>query len=437
MNQRFPAVILGIAAFAGFPRFSVAAETPLQVDNLRCDYLAAPLGIDVVEPRLSWQIQSSQPDARDLRQTAYQVMVAGTAANLDKSQGDLWDSGRVASDQSTHVVYHGKPLTSRMACYWKVRVWDQNGRASDWSKPSTWTMGLLNPSDWKAQWIGVAPKANPSKADPWFRKDFSISGKPVRATVYVASLGYHELYINGKEADRRPLTPSISDLSQHVRYVTYDVTDYLHDGPNAVVLWCAAGWAGFSEFHVKDKPLVMAQIEVLQPDGELEQVVSDATWKTHPSPLSPLGNWAVPGYGGESNDSRLKTPGLFDVGLDVSRWDPVAVFAPHVRVSAEMVEPNRFLRAIRPVAIEAKGPGVFRIDMGRNYAGWTLINLSRKGKPGQKVTLQFAERPNQIETYGQRYEYILDDSGSTTPSDAGSQLAAWRRRPRKATLPAT
>ena len=210
-----------------------------------------------------------------------------------------------------------------------------------------------------------------------------------------------------------------------------------------MVLWCAAGWAGFSEFHVKDKPLVMAQIEILQPDGKSVQVVTDTTWKTHPSPLSPLGNWAVPGYGGESYDARLEMPGWNYVGLDVSRWDSAAVFSPHVRVSAEMIEPNRSRRPLKPVAIEAKVPGVFRIDMGRNYAGWTHINL--KGKPGQKVTLQFAERPDQIETYGQRYEYILDDqrrrrvfaNNSTTPSAAGSPSAAWRPLLEKTTFAAS
>ncbi len=285
-------------------------------------------------------------------------------------------------------------MTSRAACYWKVRVWDQDGRASAWSEPSKWTMGLLSPSDWKAQWIGVAPKANPSKADPWFRKDFSISGRPVRALAYVASLGYHELYINGKKVDDRVLSPSISDFSQHVRYVTYDVTKCLRDGRNAVVLWCAAGWAGFSEFHVKDKPLVMAQIEILQPDGKSLQVVTDATWKTHPSPLSPLGNWAVPGYGGESYDARLETSDPADAGLDLSRWDSAAVFAPHVRVSAEMIEPNLpVVEFLKPVAIEAKGTGVFRIDMGRNYAGWAEHHPERQAGTESHAAIRRAARP--------------------------------------------
>ncbi len=106
--------------------------------------------------------------------------------------------------------------------------------------------------------------------------------------------------MNGKKVGDRVLAPSISDLTQRVRYVTYDVSDYLREGKNAVVLWAAPGWADFAEFNVKDKPLVMAQIEILQPNGQSVQIVTDATWKTHPSPLSPLGKWAVPGYGGES-----------------------------------------------------------------------------------------------------------------------------------------
>jgi hypothetical protein len=285
-----------------------------------------------------------------------------------------------------------------------------------------WSMGLLSPSDWKSQWIGVAPKANPSMADPWFRKNFSVSGRPVRALAYVASLGYHELYINGKKVDDRVLAPSISEFSQRVRYVTYDVTDCLRDGSNAVTLWCASGWAGLPQFKVKDKPLVMARIEVLQPDGQSLQVVTDATWKTHPSPLSPLGKWETPGYGGECYDARLEMPGWSDVELNLSDWDSAAIFAPRVRLSAEMIEPNRRIETIKPVAIQAKGSGVFRVDMGRNYTGWFEIHL--KGKPGRKVTLQFAERSDQTETYKQANQYIFGNGGEGTYCQRFNHAAA-------------
>ena len=150
-----------------------------------------------------------------------------------------------------------------------------------------------------------APPEQP-RNDPWFRKTFTLPARPVRATAYVASLGYHELYVNGKKVGDRVLAPSISDLTQRVRYVAYDVSDCLREGKNAVVLWAAPGWCDFADFNVKDKPLVMAQIEILQPDGQATQIVSDTAWTTHASPMSPVGNWAVPGYGGESYDAPAR-----------------------------------------------------------------------------------------------------------------------------------
>ena len=138
------------------------------VKELRCEYLVNPFVIDVVKPRLSWIMQSEQ---RGQRQSAYQILVAGSEENLEQNKGDLWDTGRVKSDESTQVVYSGKQLRSRMRCFWKVRVWDKGGRASAWSSPAVWTMGLLEPNQWKAKWIGydAEPPADykeGEKADP-------------------------------------------------------------------------------------------------------------------------------------------------------------------------------------------------------------------------------------------------------------------------------
>jgi alpha-L-rhamnosidase len=121
--------------------------------DLKCEYQTDPLGIDEVKPELSWKIIS---DLRGDVQTAYQVVVASSAADLDKDQGDLWDSGKVVSDQNLYVPYGGKQLTSQMACFWKVRVWDKDGKESPWSPTGKWTMGLLKPEDWTAKWITVS-----------------------------------------------------------------------------------------------------------------------------------------------------------------------------------------------------------------------------------------------------------------------------------------
>ncbi|MGA2655964.1 MAG: family 78 glycoside hydrolase catalytic domain [Verrucomicrobiota bacterium] len=125
----------------------------LEVTGLRCEYLGAPCGMDVAQPRLSWQIRSGR---RGERQTAYQVLAASSEEGLRDNRGDLWDTGRVASDQSIQVTYGGRALTSRMRCHWKVRVWGRNGTASSWSAPASWTMGLLAPDDWQAKWIADA-----------------------------------------------------------------------------------------------------------------------------------------------------------------------------------------------------------------------------------------------------------------------------------------
>ena len=124
---------------------------PLDVSTLRCEYLKNPLGIEITQPRLSWKIQSSQ---RGQKQTAYHILVASSMENLDNDQGDLWDSKKMVSDHSSQLVYKGTPLESKMQCYWKVKVWDKDGAPSKWSDSAKWSMGLLNSTDWEAQWVG-------------------------------------------------------------------------------------------------------------------------------------------------------------------------------------------------------------------------------------------------------------------------------------------
>jgi len=141
-----------------------AAPETARVEDLRCEYHTAPLGIDATQPRLSWVVRTDQ---RGWRQAQYQVLVASSQEKLDQDIGDLWDSDQTVSDQSIHVTYGGRPLKSLMRCWWKVRVWDEDGQPSAWSETSTWTMGLLKPEDWAAQWIAApaAPAASAEKGE--------------------------------------------------------------------------------------------------------------------------------------------------------------------------------------------------------------------------------------------------------------------------------
>ena len=143
---------------------AVAAE--LKPVALRCEYRENPLGIDARTPRLSWQLQSS---ARGEMQTAYRVLVASSADLLARGEGDLWDSGKVNSDQSIQVSYAGKPLAARQGCFWKVQTWDQDDKATAWSPGASWEIGLPEMLDWSdANWIRIAKdtRVSPLKERP-------------------------------------------------------------------------------------------------------------------------------------------------------------------------------------------------------------------------------------------------------------------------------
>ena len=162
-------------------------KAQLTPTHLSCEYLESSPLVDVMHPRLAW-INLAKEGERGQVQTAWQIRVATSIKALDKP--DLWDSGKIKSDQSTRVEYNGKALISRQECWWQVRVWDRDGKVSDWSQPDMWRMGLLQPNDWKAQWIGApwqgeealpkgpypdAPLAQLPPPAPMFRKEFKIT----------------------------------------------------------------------------------------------------------------------------------------------------------------------------------------------------------------------------------------------------------------------
>ena len=152
MNTFFS--VIGLAAISAA---TSASDGTLAPQHLRCEYLENPLGIDITEPRLSWKLHTTDESARGLRQSAYQVQVASSAELLTKEKPDLWNSGKVASDETVGIVYAGQELASGECCYWRVRVWDHGGMPSEWSVAAFWTIGLLDPVDWTGQWITAPP----------------------------------------------------------------------------------------------------------------------------------------------------------------------------------------------------------------------------------------------------------------------------------------
>jgi alpha-L-rhamnosidase len=402
----------------------LGAAASIKATHLQCEYLSEPLGLDVLQPRLSWQLEATRDRARGQRQTAYQVLVATTERALRGEQADLWDSGWVSSSDSVNIVYRGKPLPSGQDCYWKVRVRDERDAVSSWSKSAHWSMGLLQETDWKAKWIGTDqvfvkgqgwPPPDNTVPDPWFRKTFDLPKVPARAMLYVAAIGYHEIFVNGKRVGDMVLQPAATDHRHRARYVTYDITRHLKPGRNALGLWLGVSWSIFPHYRTDDKPaspIVLAQADIQVEPNVRIQVVTDETWKTHPSPNTLLGIWDFMHYGGEWYDARREVPDWSEASADETAWKPVSLFKPKLAISAEKTEPNRLVREIRPVAIQEPTNGVYRVDMGVNFAGWFELQVT--GQPGDRIDLQFSERESEPMTHRLHSTFIVRPSGKGT-----------------------
>lgn len=400
-----------VAALAG-TAIAIFAQTTAGPENLRCEYLVNPLGIDVEKPRLSWVLPSGP---RGRMQTAWQVLAASSSENLQKNRGDLWDSGKVSDAQFTPAVYAGRALTTGTRCHWKVRYWDETGRPSPWSTPAMFSMGLLKDSDWRGLWIGAGRPADVAEGVPqpfpWLRKTFTLKQKPREATAYVNALGYYELYINGKKVDDHVLSPAVSDYSKRTFYVTHDVSSYLVEGNNCIAIWLGRGW--YVRGHpgvIHDGPLVRAQIDIALPNGNAEKIATDTTWKVRPSPITPVGKGKAFGdYGGEHYDARLELENWNSASLDDTQWKTAERFDPPQAItSAQMVQPNRIMQTINAVSVQEGPNGDYLVDMGRNFVGWFELRLPA-GAAGENVRLEYADvKPtnNRFMTFNQRDEYV-------------------------------
>ncbi|MBN2131326.1 MAG: family 78 glycoside hydrolase catalytic domain [Sedimentisphaerales bacterium] len=538
----------------------------LTAENLRCEYLVDPLGVDVAQPRLSWAVQSR---TRGRMQSAYRILVASRPGLLADDTGDLWDSGRVASDESIQIPYGGAPLLSQMRCYWKVRVWDDDNQPSRWSKPASWTMGLLDPSDWKARWIGydasrrresagrevdlsqaywiwypegdakasvpvgtrffrrefvvgqgreitsalcavtadngfktflngqeigsgsnfkvtavvdvkkhiragknvLAVEANNAGDEPnpagvlallslrfadgvmivasdetwrvsktgasdWTKGDFDagnwdtarVAGpygtrpwgqidttggalilppaqflrsrfvleKPVkRATLYASALGNYELHLNGRSVSDAYFSPGWTDYNIRVYYNTYDVTESVKPGFNALGAILADGWYsghigwGRKRDHYGQNPRFAAQLHVEFADGSSKTIATGKTWKAATGPILE-GDFLM----GETYDARAEMPGWSTADFDDADWQPVDVTDRiDAAVEAYPGVPVRAVRQIEPVARTEPTDGAYVFDLGANFAGFARL-LVRNAEPGQKIVLRFAERLN-------------------------------------------
>ncbi len=385
-----PALCLLLSVWS--PAVAQPAGT-LHPESLRVEYARNPLGLDTPEPRLSWIVTSEK---RAARQTAYRLLVASHPDTLAAGRGDVWDSGKVTSDATVHIAYDGAPLQSGRRYHWKARAWDGDGEPSAWSAPAFWSMGLLETSDWKAEWIGApegALDSTEAHAARLLRSEFPVEKEMRRATAYVSGLGYYELMLNGEKVGDHLLDPGFTDYSDRVLYVTYDVTEDLRAGPNAVGAVLGTGFYyaatpdlfGFQSAPWRAPPKLLLQIEIEYEDGTTETITSNEDWR-----------WATGQItynsirGGETIDAREKRDGWAAAGYDASDWQPVAVLpAPEAELAAQHHPPMRITEVVPPEEITEPAPDTFVVDFGKNLTG--AVRLTASGAAGQEVTLHFNE----------------------------------------------
>ena len=381
----------------------------LRVSGLRCEYLVAPLGIDETSPRLSWVIESER---RGACQLAYHIQVASTPEKLAAGHADLWDSGRVESDATTHIPWAGKPLRSRQTCHWQVEVWDGIGKSAR-SAPSLWTMGLLEESDWSARWVAADPKIlkadpeaiAPTKTEPGtpalFRKEFSIPGLVKSATVYASARGLFELRLDGQRVGQDVFAPEWTDYDKRIQYRTYDVTDLIKPGFNALAATLGDGWwtgyVGWQETRGRYGSLensLLIQLEVELADGKRLTVVTDASWKCGTGPILASDFMMGETYDARREPAGWDRPGFAETATGTRAWLPAReVPAPPVPFVAQRSESVRITETIAPLSMNEIRPGIFIYDLGQNITGWVRLRLS-KLPPGTRVVIRHGERLN-------------------------------------------
>lgn len=365
----------------------------VDVLNLRVEMKENPVGIEVLQPRFSWQTASETPD---LVQTFYHLQVAASPDQLKSGEGLLWDSGLVSSDQSILIPYAGTALASEQTCYWRVKATTNQGETA-WSETNSWSMSLLNASDWKAEWIGQKGMTNANETDQgdtrlaarYLRKEFTADKAVKKAMLYISGLGASETYLNGKRISDDVFAPMPSLYPERVYYNVYDVTELLATDKNT--LGVILGNGRYLSMRIPDiktfgLPRLLAQLHIDYTDGSQSAVLTDASWKvTSEGPIV-----ANNEFDGEEYDARLELTGWNTVGYDDSNWQSVdRMDAPGGELTAQPNPNIRVQEKLKPIAVTERPNGKYIVDMGQNMVGWLSVNL--KGKKDQPIVMRFAE----------------------------------------------
>jgi hypothetical protein len=406
----------------------------LDVVNLKCEYKVNPLGIENTSPQLSWQIQSS---GKNVLQTAFRILVADNQEALDANNGNVWDTKKVLSSASIRVNYAGQQLKPAKSYYWKAMIWDNNGNQSHWSKPATWQMGLLTKADWKdARWIAyeilpdsandILPpgakkdKFTGSNVQPLLRREFEVKRPVARATMFISGLGHFEMSFNGKKIGDHFLDPGWTKYDKQSLYVSFDVTEQLKQGTNAVGVMLGNGFyyiPPVANRYRKLKvafgyPKMICRLLIDYKDGSSENIVSDNSWKTAAGSIvfSSI-------YGGEDYDANLELTGWDEPKFNDQAWKAVQLVDGPETLNSQMQEPVKVMQTFSPKKVTQLKPAVWIYDLGQNASGIPQIKV--QGNKGDTIRIVPSELVKEDGSANQKatgspyyFTYILKGGGT-------------------------
>ncbi|MEM7116012.1 MAG: family 78 glycoside hydrolase catalytic domain [Chloroflexota bacterium] len=358
-----------------------------------------PVGLDVLRPRLSWELRGGmQVEQRNAKQTSFRLIVADSLEILNTNKGNVWDSRRVTTGQSTQRIFDGQSLKSRQRYFWKVMVWDEKDSRTGWSEPAFWEMGLLDAWDWDAQWIGVGEQETDAAIEmppvEHYQTRFMVDEGVASARLYATALGTYELQLDGERVGADYFTPGWTNYHKRVQYQTYDVTAQMTAGEHVLEGLVADGWyRGYlmtfkgktSRERYGERLALKVQLEIRYENGRSQTIT------THPK--SWQASLAGPiryadHYIGEYYDARQET---------ISDWQTPEIIPPtQAKLVAQIGAPVRKMHEIEPIAILTSPKGETIVDFGQNMVGW--VRLRVRGEAGTAVSLHHAE--------------ILDQDGS-------------------------
>jgi alpha-L-rhamnosidase len=372
--------------------------------NLRVQDSTEQLGVDVPNPSFAWYVTGA---GRGERQTTYRIIVTSCEENIDSNLGDMWDSGKVISAYQYGVKYEGCALESNTKYWWKVMTWDKNHNQCSWSDTATFITGFLSPEHWTAKWICAS--SNTVSVPYMLRKEFSICKAINYATANICGLGQFELYINGEKVGNHELDPGWTDYSKSQQYVTFDITNLLQGGNNALGVWLADGFMDlgnpqgryqyFSHSH-GEKRMIM-ELNIRYTDGTVHKIKSDGTWKISIGEIIYAHT-----FGGEDYDATKEKAGWKNCGFDDSDWEYAVITAsPGGTLRAQSQPPITVVETLKPVSMIQNGNKV-EVNMGKTYAG--IFHIEVSGTAGQTMKITVSEDGGSYNAYCQ---YTLKGGG--------------------------